>query len=49
MIIQVVLKIETNQVNKTSMLRSYLCDFRDAYVVFKGTITATDLLHYCYK
>ena len=24
---------------KTSLLRSDLCDFRDAYIVFKGTIT----------
>ena len=27
---------------KTSMLRSYLCDFSDAYIVVKGNITATD-------
>ena len=26
---------------KTSMLRSDLCDFSDAYIVFKGTITVT--------
>ena len=26
---------------KTSMLRSYLCDFSDAYIVVKGTITLT--------
>ena len=26
---------------KTSMLRSYLCDFSDAYIVVKGTITVT--------
>ena len=27
---------------KTSMLRSDLCDFSDAYIVVKGTITITD-------
>ena len=27
---------------KTSMLRSYLCDFSDAYIVVKGTITVTN-------
>ena len=27
---------------KTSMLRSDLCDFSDAYIVFKGTITVTN-------
>ena len=27
---------------KTSMLRSDLCDFSDAYIVVKGTITVTD-------
>ena len=27
---------------KTSMLRSDLCDFSDAYIVLKGTITVTD-------
>ena len=27
---------------KTSMLRSNLCDFRDAYFVVKGTITVPD-------
>ena len=26
---------------KTSMLRSYLCDFSDAYIVVKGNITVT--------
>ena len=26
---------------KTSMLRSDLCDFNDAYIVVKGTITVT--------
>ena len=26
---------------KTSMLRSDLCDFSDAYIVLKGTITVT--------
>ena len=26
---------------KTSMLRSHLCDFSDAYIVVKGTITVT--------
>ena len=27
---------------KTSMLRSDLCDFNDAYIVVKGTITITN-------
>ena len=27
---------------KTSMLRSDLCDYSDAYIVMKGTITVTD-------
>ena len=27
---------------KTSMLRSYLCDFSDAYIVVKGVITVTE-------
>ena len=27
---------------KTSMLRSDLCDFSDAYIVVKGTITVTN-------
>ena len=27
---------------KTSMLRSNLCDYSDAYIVVKGTITVTD-------
>ena len=27
---------------KTSMLRSDLCDYSDAYIVDKGTITVTD-------
>ena len=27
---------------KPSMLRSNLCDFSDAYIVVKGTITVTD-------
>ena len=27
---------------KTSMLRSYLCDFSDAYIVVKGDITVTN-------
>ena len=27
---------------KTSMLRSDLCDFNDAYIVVKGTITVTN-------
>ena len=27
---------------KTPMLRSDLCDFSDAYIVMKGTITVTD-------
>ena len=26
---------------KTSMLRSYLCDYSDAYIVVKGDITLT--------
>ena len=28
---------------KTSMLRSDLCDYSDAYIVVKGTITVTEL------
>ena len=28
---------------KTSMLRSVLCDFSDAYIVVKGTVTVPDL------
>ena len=28
---------------KTSMLRSDLCDHSDAYIVVKGTVTATNL------
>ena len=28
---------------KKSMLRSDLCDYSDAYIVVKGTITVTDL------
>ena len=28
--------------NKTSMLRSDLCDFSDAYIVVEGTITVTN-------
>ena len=43
MISQVVMKIHTNQLKKiifkTSMLRSDLCDFSDAYNVVRGTIT----------
>ena len=32
-----------NQIRfKTSMLRSDLCEFSDAYIVFKGTVTAAD-------
>ena len=27
---------------KTSMLRSYLCDYSDAYIVVKGNITVTE-------
>ena len=27
---------------KTSMLRSDLCDFSDAYIIVKGTITVTE-------
>ena len=30
---------------KTSMLRSHLCDFSDAYVVVKGTITVVRLIN----
>ena len=45
MMIQVVLKIDTNRSKKmrfkTSMLRSDLCDFSDAYIVAKGDITPT--------
>ena len=32
---------------KTSMLRSNLCDFRDAYIVVKGNITLTKKNIYC--
>ena len=32
-----------NQIRfKTSMLRSSLCDYSDAYILVKGTITATN-------
>ena len=43
MISQVVLMIDIKQTNKfeTSMLRSDLCDFSDAYIVVKGDITLT--------
>ena len=30
---------------KTSMLRSDLCDFNDAYIVVKGNITVNKLKH----
>ena len=41
MISQVVLMIDIKQTNKfeTSMLRSDLCDFSDAYIVVKGEVT----------
>ena len=43
MIIREKLMIDTNQIKpirfKTSMLRSDLCDFSDAYIVVKGEIT----------
>ena len=46
MISQVVLMIDINQTEKirfkTSMLRSALCDYSDAYIVVKGMITVTD-------
>ena len=32
---------------KTSMLRSDLCDFSDAYIVVKGNITVTKKNIYC--
>ena len=32
---------------KTSMLRSDLCDFSDAYIVVKGNITLTKKNIYC--
>ena len=32
---------------KTSMLRSNLCDFSDAYIVVKGNITLTKKNIYC--
>ena len=43
MITQVVLKIDTNKEMrfKTSMLRSYLCDFSDGYIIVKGEVTVT--------
>ena len=43
MISQVVLMIDIKQTNQfeTSMLRSNLCDFSDAYIVVKGDITLT--------
>ena len=34
---------EDNQIRfKTSMSRSSLCDYSNAYILFKGTITVTD-------
>ena len=43
MITQIVLKIDTNKEMrfKTSMLRSYLCDFSDGYIIVKGEVTVT--------
>ena len=44
MISQVVLMIDIKQTNikfETSMLRSNLCDYSDAYIVVKGDITLT--------
>ena len=38
---QVVLMIDINKTNKTSMLRSDLCDYSDTYIVVKGDITLT--------
>ena len=34
---------------KTSMLRSDLCDFSDAYIVVKGTITVTIQIIMCMR
>ena len=34
---------------KTSMLRSDLCDFSDAYIIMKGTITVADPDNDAYK
>ena len=31
--------MQTKQTNKLSMLKSDLCDYSDAYIVVKGTIT----------
>ena len=33
---------QTNKKQKTSILRSDLCDFSDAYIVVKETITFTE-------
>ena len=33
--------MQTKQTNKLSMLKSDLCDYSDAYIVVKGTITVT--------
>ena len=33
--------MQTKQTNKLSMLKSDLCDYSDAYIVVKGTITFT--------
>ena len=35
-------RYKPNKAFKTSMLRSDLCDFSDAYIVAKGNITVTD-------
>ena len=38
----------TNEIRtKTSMLRSDLCDYSDAYIVVKGTITVDKKNIYC--
>ena len=46
MVSQVVPKIDTkpsNQIRfRTSVLRSDLCNFNDAFIVVKGTITVTN-------
>ena len=43
MISQVVMKIDINQVSKKkSISRSNLCEYSDAYIAVKGTITFTN-------
>ena len=34
---------ETQSKFKTTMLRSVLCDYSDAYILVKGTITVTNI------